>query len=220
MKKIILLSTISLSSIFYSQTGNVGINTNTPTRTLDVNGDLRLKKGIDKSTDPTYKQLLAVDNEGNVDKIKFSALLQNENVNVETKRTVYIATNPDASKVCSCGDITFYADAGGLKYKLNSNTLLTSTNSVEVKIMFGAKRYLDIAPGYTHSNLQTTFSTANFGTFQNLDTVGPAGYGAKLYTIILPKQNNMYRLTFTNNKNTATSNIYGLICEKFYIQPI
>lgn len=45
----------------------VGINTETPTRTLDVNGDLRLRSTVDKTTDPAYNRVLIKDADGNVD---------------------------------------------------------------------------------------------------------------------------------------------------------
>ncbi|MBQ0152165.1 MAG: hypothetical protein KBS61_04660, partial [Chryseobacterium sp.] len=44
-----------------------------------------------------------------------------------------------------------------------------------------------------------------------------------VYTIVLPKQSNLYRLTVSTLKNsnsTTNTNIYSLICEKFYTQSL
>ncbi|MGG5209347.1 hypothetical protein ACQWU4_10385 [Chryseobacterium sp. MIQD13] len=53
MKKTILIITSIMGSMLMAQTGNVGINTDMPQKTLDVNGDFRTQK-TDSSTNVNY----------------------------------------------------------------------------------------------------------------------------------------------------------------------
>lgn len=72
MKKLYTLS-IFLGIIINAQ---VGINTPTPTRTLDVNGTSRIRVISDKSADTNYTQVLTTDANGNVDYVSKSSLNQ------------------------------------------------------------------------------------------------------------------------------------------------
>ncbi|KMQ60120.1 hypothetical protein ACM46_17935 [Chryseobacterium angstadtii] len=71
MKKIIFLflSCASLSA-------QVGINTTTPTRTLDVNGNLRVRTQTNQSANAVYDNVQIADANGNVDYIKKNVLNQ------------------------------------------------------------------------------------------------------------------------------------------------
>lgn len=70
MKKLLF---ILASSMMFSQTG-VGINTTTPTATLDVNGTTRLRE---VPTALTGYSVLVVDADGNVKKVPASTFMQN-----------------------------------------------------------------------------------------------------------------------------------------------
>ncbi|ANF51421.1 hypothetical protein A0O34_13290 [Chryseobacterium glaciei] len=72
MKKLYPLS-IFLGIIINAQ---VGINTPTPTRTIDVNGTSRMRVITDKSADTNYTQVLTTDTNGNVDYVPKSSLNQ------------------------------------------------------------------------------------------------------------------------------------------------
>lgn len=54
----------------------VGINTTTPSRTLDVNGSLRVRTQTDQSSNSVYDNVLISDANGNVDYVKKNVLNQ------------------------------------------------------------------------------------------------------------------------------------------------
>lgn len=64
MKKIILFLFVWVSHIVFSQTGNVGINTTSPTAKLDINGNLRIRTIPESSN--TNDSYLVKDSNGNI----------------------------------------------------------------------------------------------------------------------------------------------------------
>lgn len=54
----------------------VGINTESPSRTLDVNGTLRVRTQTDQSTNSAYNNVLVSDANGNIDYVKKNTLNQ------------------------------------------------------------------------------------------------------------------------------------------------
>lgn len=64
---------LMLSSFMNAQ---VGVNTTTPSRTLDVNGSLRVRTQTDESANSSYNNVLISDANGNVDYVKKSLLNQ------------------------------------------------------------------------------------------------------------------------------------------------
>ena len=69
---------ISSIILFSSVCANaqVGINTESPSRTLDVNGTLRVRTQTDQSTNSAYNNVLVSDANGNVDHVKKNTLNQ------------------------------------------------------------------------------------------------------------------------------------------------
>lgn len=55
---------------------NVGINTNSPSRALDVNGDFRIRTLTDKSTDAAYNNVIVANTNGEFDKWDSQLTLQ------------------------------------------------------------------------------------------------------------------------------------------------
>ncbi|GEM_PF-2537522 len=66
MKKLFFSATILISIFGYSQTGLVGINTNAPSTTLDVNGGTRVRSLIDASANTAYTRNVVADINGNL----------------------------------------------------------------------------------------------------------------------------------------------------------
>lgn len=63
--------------LFYATiNGQVGINTQTPSRTLDINGSLRARTQTDQSSNISYDNVLVSDANGNIDYTKKSSLNQ------------------------------------------------------------------------------------------------------------------------------------------------
>lgn len=220
-----LISAIFIATIS-TLDAQVGINTTDPKRILDINGNLKIVKTDNKTTQIPYRNILVADeNNGNVDYISFPSINQNETKNVEIIRSIYLGTTPDNSKVCSCGEITFYLNSNKKAYfKLNSTKVFTTNNNANsITLAFGAKRWE--GQGYTYRDItEKTFLTTNYSDYQSMDATDfTADNTISVYTIVLPKQSNLYRLTVSTLKNsnsTTNTNIYSLICEKFYTQSL
>lgn len=72
MKKVIIFLFIS-----YNIDAQVGINTTVPTRVLDINGNVRVRNTIDKSSDVLFDRVLVSDSNGNIDYVQKKSLNQN-----------------------------------------------------------------------------------------------------------------------------------------------
>ena len=70
-----------------AQTGNVGINTQQPTETLDVNGSLRVRALSDGSNSATYDQVLVMKADGTIGKASRSGMVSSA-VNALVKTSV------------------------------------------------------------------------------------------------------------------------------------
>lgn len=227
MKKY-LFTIILTSSLISAQNTNVGIDTNAPTRKLDVNGNMRVTTGATVTNNSSYDRIVTANNStGDIDYITLPAIFQTATNNVEVRRSVYLATGAVTANECNCGDMTFRINNNNTpEFKLNSTTIFaTNGNITTFDLGFGIKRWSNNA--YSYANRTVTFTTTNYATYQTLDaTVFPttndaAGNTVRIYTIIPPKQNQLYRLTLsrTNNNNTTTY-AYSLICERFYMQTL
>ncbi|MBP2615020.1 hypothetical protein [Chryseobacterium jejuense] len=220
----ILFLVIGLNGLVMAQDQKFGIDTNMPTRKLDINGDLRVTSTNDVTNNASYDRIVTGSNAtGNIDYINISAIAQSETNNVEVKRLVYNSPLPDETKECSCGDITFRINnLDTAEIKLNSlTTFVTNGNITNFNLGYGIKRWIN--DSYNFVNRTIAFTDLNYSTYQSLDpaifTTGP-NYTIRIYTIVPPKQNNLYRLTLSRISNTSTNFTYGLICEKFYIQTL
>lgn len=224
MKKNIFFILSILSLTIHAQ--NVGINTTEPKRNLDINGNLKVSVMSDKSNLEEYSELLVAEKDnGNIDKIKIPALDQSETKNVEVVRNIYLGTSANNEKECSCGEITFKIDnTNTAKIKLNSTTPLTSIGATSFTFGFGVKQWANQAYSYYDRKGATAlnFSTSNYSTYQSLDVNNAFNNSnvIKIFTLILPAQNDLYRLTISRLKNTENIDIFTLICEKFYTQTI
>lgn len=127
MKKYNLLAGLLVSGLAFAQTGNVGIGTQTPTRNLHIEGDLRIRNLENKAADATYTRVLAVDNSGNIDYINKSSLLpdmtgeiQKTVINNEYTTTGNTPTNTNTLK-CGRFEFAFISDSttGLVRFRLN-----------------------------------------------------------------------------------------------------
>ena len=223
MKNIFLfIFSICFASIS-AQNQNVGIDTENPSRKLDVNGNLRVTTTNTVTNSASYDRIVTVNNTtGDVDYINIHSVPQTNTNNVEVRRSIYNAAVPDNTKECSCGDITFRINnSNTAEFKFNSATMfVTNSNATSINIGYGIKRWVDNT--YNFVNRNVIFTNANFSTYQTLDTTlfSSASGSVRIYTIVPPKQNSLYRITLTRVSNTSTLFTYSLICEKFYVQSI
>jgi len=223
MKNNLIIALLLVSGFIKAQ---VGIGTEEPTRTLDVNGNLRVTRTVDKTNSVDYGFLLAADtNSNNIDKISIPAIIDDGMRQVEIVKNIYNSTTADVSKITSCGK---------LEFRLNPVNTSTSTTEVRFRenvfldytlttlsLKFGGKRWgrtsETILADYSYRNLTITFNPSNWNTFQNIDTTFLLRQGAYLnYHFIIPQDGDLYRLTVSRLKNNATLDNFSLICERFY----
>ena len=174
MKKY-LFTIILTSSLISAQNTNVGIDTNAPTRKLDVNGNMRVTTGATVTNNSSYDRIVTANNStGDIDYITLPAIFQTATNNVEVRRSVYLATGAVTANECSCGDMTFRINNNNTpEFKLNSTTIFaTNGNITTIDLGFGIKRWSNNA--YSYANRTVTFTTTNYATYQTLDaTVFP-----------------------------------------------
>ncbi len=123
-KTLLLVATLASIATVSAQTGNVGINTQQPTETLDVNGTLRVRALSDGSSSSSYDQVLVMKTDGTIGKTSRSGLVS-LTVNALVKTTLESAG--------------IHCSTGGLKVEsgldINANGVLdvlevTATNYV------------------------------------------------------------------------------------------
>ena len=90
----------------------VGINTQLPTRKLDVNGNARIEALTNKSDNASYDRILVTDNDGNIDYTTKESLLPSSNPNNSDKESysqIYNRPNyyGDPDKTLKCGKFYF-----------------------------------------------------------------------------------------------------------------
>ncbi len=73
----------------FAQVGRVGINTNNPTKSLDINGDVRIR--VIRDTSSSNLKYLVVDDSGNVYKTLVSVI----NSNVDTCPSGFVSVNDE-----------------------------------------------------------------------------------------------------------------------------
>lgn len=226
MKKVFLLFILA-TKLFYSQ--NVGIDTSTPIRTLDINGDLKIKTTNLVTGNTNYTKIVSANkNTGEVDYLGVSSIntLDDKN-NADVKRSLYLAAAPVTANECQCGDFTFRLNNTGFaEFRLNSNTVfLTNNNISNFKLGYGVKRWT--GNSYNYVNRSVDFTSSDYLTYRSLDdlsfptTDDASGNTIRIYTIVPPKQNKLYKVTILRNKNSNNNvYLYGIVCERFFMQSI
>lgn len=221
-KKFIFLSVCFLTLLYKGQ--RVGINLADPQRTLDVNGNLRVTNIVDRSTVAGTDHLLAANRQnGNVDYIDIKSLQQSGKNNMEVGRAIYNAASADATKECNCGDIIIRFNGAKAEFKLKTTDVFTSNGESSFKLSYGIKRFSASAYSYVNKT-DVAFQNVNsqatdyYNKYRNLDDIDFTDSTIGIYTLILPRQDNLYRITLGSFNNSSTTKTYSLICEKFYLQ--
>lgn len=212
MKKYITSIVLIVSTSMFAQ---VGIGTETPTRLLDINGNLRVANLQDKTNSADYTYVLAADDDNNIDKVSIPAIIEDATKQVQIVKNIYNATTTDNTRIVQCGKLSFRLENSKIYMKLNNEP--TSA----ISFVYGSKRWGAISAstttGYSYSNLTLNFSTADWNTYKNIDTTFSLREGAFVnYHFIVPGDGDMYRITASQLKNDDKTSNYSLICERFY----
>ena len=184
----------------------VGVNTNQPTRALDINGDLRIRELKLVNKDANYNNIVVVNQDGEVekyDKIEITNAISD--LTVETKE-LYFATTPDGTKIVPCGKFNFRFSSSTIPEIAPISDLAASTPVYFMRIRKYESNQRAVTQGNTTIKNSKTFSVLD--REYKLDQVSE-------YNISYPGDNNLYRVIFLARKMTTTTNSYSIVCEKF-----
>ena len=213
MKNIYNILFVLISTLTFSQ---VGINTEQPTRTLDVNGNERLQNTEYKINDPNYNKVLVINDNGNVDAWdKVDIIAKVSDLIVETKK-FYSSVSPDPNIQVPCGKfiLRFSDDSLNtipqIKLKAQSSTNTTIYYNIITK-------QNNSGNGFNASSTLNTNQTLLINTNNDFVSLDPTYTKNQLdeFYLSYPGDNNLYRVTFIARTMSATEFSYAMICEKF-----
>lgn len=230
MKKIIIATFLMFQLNSLAQ---VGINTTTPTRTLDVNGNLRIKTLVDKSETSSYSNVLIVDSNGNIDHLLRSDLLPKPDEFTSNKVVVNnLYTNIEnkaiVGKVITCGDFRFrfIQDPAG-RPAIQLAPKVAPANDVNVYISmeqnWDGTNGFQFYQGTSESNTSPFTFVKGSTDFIYFAQPNLADFEQNVLHFQYPGQKAFYRLTAykvpytVTNAQDTTTNLYDFtaICEKF-----
>lgn len=209
-KHLLCISLLFISSHFFSQ---VGINTSTPTKTLDVNGEMRIRVLPDASTG-TYNLILA-DNDGNISSTPIPGLSSNIIGDIKKGfqttdhqgwylldgRTLTALPATAQAAAAGIGITGNISDARGrfLKTKTGSEILgaVASTNN---RTLLQA----NLPTGHSFSGIT---STNGNHTHTGQDTIASGSPDGIQY--MASNQNPVYSFGNTVNKDTSTNGLHS-----------
>ncbi|CAH0194526.1 hypothetical protein [Chryseobacterium sp. Bi04] len=150
MKKKIFILPLFLAVIFYGQTGRVGIDTADPQRTLDVNGNLRIRTLDNKVDNAVYNRILIGDSDGNIDYVP----IERFNVDLPSISTIRYATK--TVSVPPAKDMnTDFITIGDVSFRYRSREVCTSSVPI-----------VGCTSSYVGGRLQFRFNnTSGLGTY-------------------------------------------------------
>ncbi|MBQ0152794.1 MAG: hypothetical protein KBS61_07875, partial [Chryseobacterium sp.] len=222
--------TTLVSNLYFSQAGNVGIKTTSPTRTLDINGTLRVRTTLDKSEDGEYTKILISNTKGDVDYIVRADLLPKKDDFASDKQVInnlYSNTSNagDPNKIIKCGKFKF-AFGSTSETKIQFALVDKPTANVEVYMSMEQNWHLSgfqFFQGTTGGDTNAfVFTTDNYATMREFAAANLADREQNVMHFQYPNDKNLYRLTvykvfqsFKVGNASTTSYDFVTTCEKF-----
>lgn len=227
-KKFILLF---LTILFQFNDAQVGINTPNPTRTLHVQGDLKIRQISDVEGQLAYDRILAEDANGNIDYVLKSNLLPTTSDPNEANKEVYSqlysteTESGDPSKILKCGKFYFLFDAGAdsrIKFRLidNPETAVDIFMSMEQNWDGNGFQFFQ---GHAYNDPATVpfvFTPENYNIPQEFAEANVADSEQNVMHFQYPNDPNFYRLTIYRVKQKIGNPVkntwdFAVTCEKF-----
>ncbi|SFM82565.1 hypothetical protein SAMN05421738_10313 [Algoriella xinjiangensis] len=203
--KIYITLILNLCAITFLS-AQVGVNTDQPTRALDVNGDLRVRELKLVNKDANYNNVVVVNKDGEVEKHDATEITKAiSDLSVETKE-LYFETTPDGTKIVPCGKFNFRFSSTIIPEIASVTDLPKATTVYLMRIRKYATDGKSVSQGNTSIQNSKTFSVLDSN--YKLDQVSE-------YNISYPGDSNLYRVIFLARKMTSTTNSYSIVCEKF-----
>ncbi len=238
MKNIITLIIGLSGAMIFAQDKMVGIETNAPERTLDVNGNLRITIQEDKPIDPHYTDVLIAEQSGNVDRRSKMSLALTDEQQIETIKNIYYSPKGgiiERSVRCGKYEITLNAE---------NVALIRSTQPISDKITinYGLRR-LERRVNLTGSTENTgtgdyydkkfeiTFTKDNWNTYQQIygdSKKAMINNDAYRLHVVDSETGDFYKIDLTriinrdedwsptDTRNTKASGIRAIICERHF----
>ncbi len=206
-----------LTNTAFSQ---LGINTETPNRTLDVNGNMKVRTLTDQSNNAAYDRVLVTNSTGEVDAIKISELKDEILGNAaENKSLYYTALVPDDTKTLQCGKFNFsYGTPSVPEKNLDIQMSLLETPSSKVNVYYTLFRKWGNKESKYYKSYFLPFTSANYNIPQPLSSGLDKNEFGEIY-VTYPGEKNYYRVSFIARQNYietgTTYNSYTIVCEKF-----
>lgn len=230
MKNILVLIAAITSQYVVAQYGNVGINTTNPSRTLDINGNLKISKLTDVSEDGGYSKILTADGIGNVDYIVRADLLPAKDIYTSNKEVI----NNLYSNTQEAGILNKEIKCGKFKFAFGDTTESYIKFALIDKPSAPISIYMSMEQNYSDGGFQffqgtssnnTTpfvFTVDNYNTFQDFASGNLANREQNIMHFQFPNDQYFYRLTVYRvtqsiTVGTTTSNSFNFVtsCEKF-----
>lgn len=217
MKKHLKILIMMLGFNVYSQ---VGIGTESPTRTLHVEGNTIIRNLAFKASDSDYTKVLVTDDKGNIDYINKSSILPTKDGSIDkvilNNEFTTPNSTPDATKTLKCGKFEFAfvpnSGTGDVRFRL-INAPVTGT-TVKVYTTF-EQNYETNGFQYQAKSTPKEFTSTN--NFIDVPFDGQAriedGEYNELY-LSYPKEPDFYRVSFYRLYQSG-KNYWISTCEKF-----
>lgn len=233
MKNILPLLVCLATSMLYAQE-KVGINTNTPTRTLDVNGNMRVTQQEIKVSG-TFNDVLIANQDGNVDKRSKGSLLLGEETQVETIRNIYYSNSgSDIEKSVQCARFEVTLSNNNiamirLRQPITSNrTISYGLRRLErrTKISGGLENTGD--GDYNDSKRSVTFTSDNWNTYQAIYNIQMINNDSYRLHVVDSDTGDFYKIDFSRVisvpadwtdatiRNDKSSGLRAIICERYF----
>ncbi|ANF52884.1 hypothetical protein A0O34_21210 [Chryseobacterium glaciei] len=209
MKNIFFGFFVFLSFLIKAQ---VSIGITTPTRILDVNGDLRVRTLTDKSTDSNYNKIIVANSNGDMDAWDKASLLNTvKDLAIENKKNVYFSSSPIIGNVMDCGKMQYRFEVGPLpQMRLVNPDNATIYYTRIQKANSNVNTF--VAPNNVVSNITAAYTPAN--TWLTLDPTYSNNILDEFY-MTYPGDTNLYRVTFLARNMGVNQYFYTMLCEKF-----
>ena len=203
---------VTSSSLF----GQVGINTATPTKTLDINGELTVSTTERKSSVTDYNKVIVTNSSGDVaywDKNKIVAEFEKP---VVENKIMYFSSAPSGNIHVPCG-----------KYLFRFNTsakpeMKLLNNESNLNIFYSRVRMVEKNKKSLYGNYSVNLSFNNWSRIDQSVGTEINEYAVNTkdeYFITHPTEVSYYRVTFLartmTQPNATATNSYTMICEKY-----
>ncbi|MFV0223420.1 hypothetical protein OBK16_13385 [Empedobacter falsenii] len=212
MKKLIYTAILLLQTITYGQ-GGVGINTESPERSLDVNGNMRVTVFQNKTNDDNFKEILISNNNGDIDRQSKSSIFQSTEQQVEQQRAIYYSNNGgDVTKEARCGKFSFAINKENIALikliiKPSKNTYVNyGLRRLERRVKLVGGHSANTGNGdYYYTNESRSFTTENWNVYQPIFKY-PTQYNSNTSPAILDISGSHSVEAYNANNNSRNNN--------------